>query len=325
MEDKTKKDIDFDIKKNEIQSLIEQDKFEEVIEKLEDNEIDFETLSKEDKGEAYYSLGKILSHDKKNSDYEKSIIDDYQIEKDLKKAVICYWHALNYDNTNTPRKLFSIYMSDDYGFKDEDMAFKICVYGINIKDPKSYFNLGKLYYHGFYRKEGYEFYYVQDRNEAKKLFEESVQINPRWGGYELGCMYEHGECGCPTNYKKAFNYYRDAADYGDKLAMFKVACIYGTKDEKQNFQNVQFNKDLSIKYFENHLKQVKSDKRSHSITSIGVLKYENAESQKEKIDGIKNIIRGAKKGNDWAQRYLKNNNIGSVDEPEKFDLSFMEK
>ena len=314
--------IDFFYEKNEIQNLIKQNKFEELIKKFEINTEDFKNLSEEEKGEAYYSLGQALSHAKRTNPKQKAIIESYKIERNLEKAIICYWRASSLKNVAASKKLFQIYTNYE-DFIDYEKAEIACIYGIKAEDPASCFNLGKLYYNGFSYTKDDKTHYKKDRKKAMELFEISVKSHPNWGGYELGCMYENGFYDCPIDLEKAFYYYLDAADYGDRLAMFRIANIYGSKSQARNF-GVEFDKDAAILYYKNYLKLAEPDRRDYSIANVGILEHENGKTKEEKIDGIKKVLKTAKKGVERAQKYLENNDM-SVEEPKKFDLSFMEK
>ncbi|MBR1925694.1 MAG: sel1 repeat family protein [Clostridia bacterium] len=321
MEEKKINNINYIIiNTSEIQNLIEENKFEELAELLRIHDItDFESISDEDKGKAYYSLGQILSNNNTN-DKEKRIIYNFKIKKNLEKAVMCYWKAVDCGNILSSRRLFRIHTNEHESFVDYKKAELACQCGVKAGDILCRYYLGELYYQnkcGY--KQNIKFY----KETAKKLFEVSVEENPTWGGYELGRIYEYGECGCPIDLEKSFYYYLNAADCGERLAMLRIARIYGSKDLSQKF-GVEFDKESSIYYFNEYLKIARPEKMDDARTNVGMLKHEYGTTNKEKSEGIKKVFRSAKKGNELAKQYLEQQNIGSVDEPKEFDLSFMQ-
>lgn len=303
--------------KKQIEEAIETGNYEKIL-KICDiyGASDYENLDAELQGKAYFSLAQIFSHNKRTNDLEQNIIDYFDIKKDINAAVICYWKAATLGNKNAIGRLFNIYFYPEEGKQDYGKAIQVANYGIkNFDDIYCYFKLGTLYYQGIGVKKSYV--------KAREYFEKSAEKMPNLGGYELGVMYENGSGGVNVDYDKSFYYYLEAADYGDELASFKCGAIYSGYYGKTKFADIEPNPDLAKTYFNDYLRKSKEFRRNQALFAVGQIEYE-AEDQKKKIDGIKKIIRTAKRGQKDAKKYLKENTeFGDITEEKPVDLSFL--
>ncbi len=268
------------------------------------------------KGHAYYSLGSILLQDKHTNEDEKSIINAYNISKDVDKAILCFAKALTLGYSDAANKLFKIYYFDDDGKKDYEKAWQFCNIGVELFNTRSYFNKGIMLYEGLGVKKNYQL--------ARKCFEISFMEDGKLGGYELGMMYEKA-LGVAENDEKAFEYFYGAAECGDKHACFKLGAILsGFYVDK--YQTIEKRPDVAIECFNEYLKKCAPQKRINAVTSIGKIKFRSTE-KKERADGVRKLVRSARNGDKVARDFLtKKTAYGSPKESVKtFDFSILDK
>lgn len=311
------KDFFNDETKKQISKAIKTGNYEEILRICDIyGASDYENLDEELQGKAYFSLAQIFSHNKRTNNLEQEIIDYFDIKKDINAAIVCYWKSATLKNEKALGRLFNIYFFPEEGVQDYEKAMQVANYGItNFNDAYCYFKLGTMYYQGFGVKKNYV--------KARELFEKSAEQLPNLGGYELGVMYENGSGGVEVDYEKAFYYYLDAADFGDELAAFKCGAIYSGFYGKTKFADVEPSPYLAKAYFNDYLTKSKEHRRDHATFAVGRMEFENGE-QKERVDGIKKIIRTAKRGEKDAKKYLKENTeFGDITEEKPVDLSFL--
>lgn len=308
--------------KRVVQKLVEDNDFNKLIRALglfNDEEVQVMLLDKNEiadlQGAALYSLGKILTRSKKMNAKEKEIADKFDIQKNIQKAIYCYTKSLMCGYGPAANKLFNIYYNSKDGFQDYEKAIQMAQIGVELFNTASYYNMGKLYYEGKAVK--------RNCNVARKYFEISFMENGKLGGYELGMIYERG-WGVGANQSTAFDCFYSAAECGDILATFKIGAILsGFYEDK--YTAVRPKPKEAISFFEEYLKHCSPNKRTNAVTSIGKIEHKS-ENIRERADGIKKLVREAKKGDEFAMSYLtEQTSYGKeLSMPKTIDLSVLD-
>ncbi len=288
----TERKILRDIEENNFNSLIEEmglfDK--EAISKQYLDKTEVADL----KGEALYNLGMALSHDKKATKEQRELIKQYHIEQNLEKAISCFYQSLKCGYGEAANKLFTFFYHQNSEFKDYGKAFQIAQVGIELFNANSYFNMGRMFYEG----NGVQ----QDYRKAREYFEVSFDENPKHGGYELGVIYERA-LGVKKDTEKALDYFSIAAECDDKYSLFKLGVIY-SGFYKYKYQDVEKNPVIATECLNKYLRKSAPDKRTNALIRLGEIGCES-KKQKDKTAGLRKLIRVARKGNDEAKEYLR--------------------
>ena len=263
------------------------------------------------KGKMLHSLAKMLMPNQVLNEEEQKLAENFHIEKDLEKAKNCYYDSLMCGYAKSAHKLFSIY----YNAQDYTKAYQMAAVGVNLFDIKSNYNVGKLFYEGKGVKKNYQ--------TARQFFEISFTESGKLGGYELGMMYERG-WSVSVNQSKAMEYFISAAECGDNLANLKMGAIL-SGFYKDKYMEIQKRPKEAAEYYNEYLRKCKPHKRTNALTSLGKL-LSKSNKPEEKTDGIKKLVREAKRGDEYAIDYLQHStSYGKVDDaPKSFDLSALE-
>ena len=290
--------------KNNVKNEMKNNRFERLAKMLIKSGV-IETKDKEDEmGKAYFVLGQIFSYNYSMNDTEKELIELFGVKKNIDKAIVCYEKGMNeYKSFLCVNKLYNIYYFPQEGLQNYHEAFRIAKIGASFDDELYYFRVGEMLLNGKGTK--------KDVRQAYLFFKKSFSSNPALGGYELAVMKEKGEI-CEKNEQEAFKLYQAAAAAGDKLSIYKLGLIYAGKYKGQ-YKFVEKDIKTAEKYFEKYLSK-ENRKKTYALKFLGMLRYENGD-QKEKVSGIKKLIKSAKQNDDEANFYLKTKtSYGSFDE-----------
>ncbi len=300
-----------------VRECIENDDFEKAIKVLNIyNEEEIKKLFldrneiKELQGAAYYTLANILAQDYKLTPKEAKIQQTFKIETDIEKAKICYRKSLKCGYGDSANKLFQIYYKENNFAK----AHQIAEIGVDLGDVKSYYNMGKLFYEGKGTKQNYR--------QARQFFEVSFNENGRYGGYQLGIMYELG-LDVSVNQSKALEYFYGAAECGDALACFKMGGILsGFYDGK--YTCIKKNPQAAIEYYTFYLTHCNASKRTNALRSIAMIEAKS-KNVKDRNNGQRKLLRLAKRGDQPSNDALAEQTpYGKLEkESRPVDLSFL--
>ena len=278
---------------DEIKQSIENKQFEKTAELLaEGQHIEEEDVEKA-KARLFFLLGQGFYDGSIGNPKEQELIDHLQLNQNIDDAISCFESGVKYNSLPCINKLFKLYFYAKNGMQNFEKAFKLAKLGAELNDPLLTFRFGTMLFGG----KGCE----KNIKKAYECFEKSFQYDAAWGAYELGTQSEYGIM-CDVDEKKAFTYYLLGANAGDKLSIFKCAAIFSGYF-KNKFLFVEPDIDTSIKYYEKYLK-VEHIRNSKSLKNLGALLYEH-KTGKQKTDGIKKIVKAAKRNEESAINYLK--------------------
>ena len=112
---------------------------------------------------------------------------------------------------------------------------------------------------------------------------------------ELGDLYLFGEQDNEVDYKKAFYWYKKAADQGDAKSQYNLAIMY------LNGYGIEMNKSKAVEYYRKSAEQGDSD----SQLQLGI-RYLNGEGVSQDLKLAKYWLNlSMKNGNVEAEQYLK--------------------
>lgn len=298
---------------DEIKLSIENKEFEKTIQLLANCKYVEEENDEKTKARLFFILGQGFYGGHVSNEKEQELIEGLNLTPSMENAISCFKSGIKYNSLPCINKLFKIYFYARNGMQNFEKAFELAKLGAKLNDPVLTFRLGTMLFGG----KGCE----KDVKEAYKCFEQSFKHNAAWGAYELGTQCEFGIM-CDVDEKKAFTYFLLGAHAGDKLSIFKCAAIFAGY-YKNKFLFVEPNINISIQYYKKYLKKERIRKYK-SLEGLGVLLYEN-KTGKQKIEGLKKIVKAAKGNEQSAIDYLKQKTAyGDVNEEPNQNIVMMQ-
>jgi TPR repeat protein len=124
-----------------------------------------------------------------------------------------------------------------YSRSDYKSAFRIYNNNQNILNGEQSYYLSRIYTYGLGS-------ITINHCSAKRLLEQSFNQGYYISGVDLGYSYEKGLCNNDDRSEsKAFYYYKQAADYGDKVGQYNVGVFY------EKGIGISMNKSMAKDYF----------------------------------------------------------------------------
>lgn len=171
----------------------------------------------------------------------------YETKKsDYKNALFYYQMAMEMNFPDAIERIAEAYLGDELGLeKDEKMALKLFKKAAKLGNAAAQYNLGMAYACGYYGLS-------TDRNKALYWLKKSARGENPMACLQLGLYYFY-TVKTEEAYKKAFELFVDAYNYGEEEAIINIGLCY------LQGCGVQENKKEALKCFKEAAKKTNSE------------------------------------------------------------------
>lgn len=210
---------------------------------------------------------------------------------DYKNALFYYQMAMEMDFPDAIERMAEAYLGDELGLeKDEKTALKLFKKAANLGNAAAQYNLGMAYACGYYGV-------TPDKDKALYWLKKSVKGENPSACLQVG-LYYYYTVKTETAYKKAFELFTDAYNFGENEAIINIGLCYlqgnGVKEDKKE----------AVKCFKTAAEKYSSGVAYHNLgicyeNGFGVRKdYKKAiemygkaveNGEKAGLEGIKNV------------------------------------
>lgn len=151
-------------------------------------------------------------------------------KKDYKNALFYYRMAMEDDYPDAIERMAEAYLGDELGLeKDEKTALKLFKRAAKLGNPAAQYNLGMAYACGYYGV-------TPDRETALYWLKKSVKGENPMACLQVG-LYYYYTVKTEAAYKKAFELFTDAYNFGEEEAIINIGLCYlqgnGVKEDKK--------------------------------------------------------------------------------------------